>query len=250
MDLGLREHDVCLAYRELYFQSHGRLRAALFSAGVVDYPIVDEEYFEWIALLEAVAKADPKRGFVVAELGARNAPWTMRGLLAYQQLYPNGVPGRAVVLEPLDDHIKWIHQSIHLNHQEDKVKIVKGFFRGGVGALKNSVLNQMHVPELTLTKVLSDFEIVDYLDLDCQGGEGQIADAPADRDTLRRKVRFIHIETHNFYFNAKLRSALEDLGFTIQFDLPMTAKVSSPTYGTVIMRGGLLAGYNTHLVDV
>ena len=113
-----------------------------------------------------------------------------------------------------------------------------------------------------------------------------VAASAADRDALRRKVHFFHIETHRYHLNSELRPQLEALGFVIevrdcgqapadahtrcrfllrdmppapiappcvhrvcfvvhhtaQLDLNITSKVRSDKLGTIIMRGGLLAG--------
>jgi len=60
-----------------------------------DLPIVDEEYFQWVSLLQAVnayvsrSESFSPRSFVVAEFGARYGTWAARGARAVRSKIPD-----------------------------------------------------------------------------------------------------------------------------------------------------------------
>src|SRR4051794_20708488 len=68
-------------------------------------PSFDEEYFEWIALLEAVAAA--QGCFTMIELGAGFGRWVVRGGLAAKQ---RGLPFKLVAVEAEPAVYAWLRQ--------------------------------------------------------------------------------------------------------------------------------------------
>ena len=65
-----------------------------------DLPIMDEEYFEWVSLLQAVdayAEASPPRPFVVAGSGARHGTWAARSARAVRSKAPDALVDACVV---------------------------------------------------------------------------------------------------------------------------------------------------------
>lgn len=75
------------------------------------YPPLDEEYFEWIDLLESVAAA--KGTYTMMELGAGYGRWAVRGAIAIR-LYRQ-IPFRLVVVEAEPRHFKWIERHMSEN---------------------------------------------------------------------------------------------------------------------------------------
>src|ERR1700687_341709 len=74
------------------------------------HPPFDEEYFEWIDLLEAVSYA--KNRFVMLELGAGFGRWTARAAAAAQQ---RNVPDFLVAVEGEPTHFQWMTETLLLN---------------------------------------------------------------------------------------------------------------------------------------
>ena len=71
-------------------------------------PLIDEEYFQWVAVLEAAARAGDT--FVMLELGARYGTWIVRGARAHQKLHAN----RSHVLIATEPSPHWAHRaSLH-----------------------------------------------------------------------------------------------------------------------------------------
>ena len=69
------------------------------------FPSFDEEYFEWIALLEAVAAADGC--FTMIELGAGFGRWVVRGGLAAGQ---RGLPFKLAAVEAVPAVYAWLRR--------------------------------------------------------------------------------------------------------------------------------------------
>lgn len=85
-----------------------------FVAGACEYPpevktqcpSVDEEYFEWIDVLESILSARDR--YVMFELGAGYGRWLVRAAAALRQLSPIGYHFVAVEAEP--KHFQWLQQ--------------------------------------------------------------------------------------------------------------------------------------------
>jgi hypothetical protein len=67
-----------------------------------DYPPFDEEYFEWIDLLEAITSA--KGQFTMLELGGGWGRWTANAATALRHL--GGLPHTLVVVEAESTHFQ------------------------------------------------------------------------------------------------------------------------------------------------
>ena len=88
-------------------------------------PRLDEEYFEWIDLLEAVVEAEDR--FTMLELGAGFGRWGIRGALAAKQRGIRQIAVRFVEGEP--QHAAWIREAVELNGLGD---IACGIFEAAI----------------------------------------------------------------------------------------------------------------------
>jgi FkbM family methyltransferase len=78
--------------------------------GPVPYPPFDEEYFEWIDVLEAVSAA--RDTFSILELGAGYARWSARACVAAKQ---RGLASHAIVVECEPQHAAWAREHFEYN---------------------------------------------------------------------------------------------------------------------------------------
>ena len=78
---------------------------------VPEYPGFNEEYFEWVDILESVAEASGT--YVMVELGAGYGRWLMRAASALRRR-PECV-FRSVAVEPEPDHFRWLVQNYRDN---------------------------------------------------------------------------------------------------------------------------------------
>jgi len=77
----------------------------------MSYPPVDEEYFEWVDVLESVLAA--RNGYTMFELGAGYGRWLVRAAAALRQRGP--IPCRLVAVEPEPQHFRWLKNHLRDN---------------------------------------------------------------------------------------------------------------------------------------
>ena len=76
------------------------------------YPAPDEEYFEWIDLLESVVSAD--RSYTMIDLGAGYGRWAIRAAYAIQQ-YHGQLPYRLIAVEAEPVVFQWMREHFNDN---------------------------------------------------------------------------------------------------------------------------------------
>jgi protoporphyrinogen oxidase len=74
------------------------------------FPIFDEEYFEWIDLLDSVLKSSEK--FTIFELGAGFGRWAVNGAIAARK---KGKTYRIVAVEAEPKHFSWLKDNLQVN---------------------------------------------------------------------------------------------------------------------------------------
>jgi len=182
------------------------------------YPAFDEEYFEWVDLLEAVAAA--KGHFTMLELGAGWGRWTARGAAAADQL---GVPYTLVAVEAEPTHFRWLTESLKENGVRLEVcRLLQaavtakdgtvGFQVGDATAsYGQSIGGPVEISAVSLATLIEPLERVDLIDMDVQGAELEILQA--SRECLQRKVRRIHVETHSWSLHRDVKAVFAELGW-------------------------------------
>ena len=85
------------------------------------YPAVDEEYFEWIALLTAVVASEQDSTFVSIEIGAGHAPWTVRAAVAHRLLYTK--PMHVVAMEANPRELNHLRNQLALNDVSHNITV-------------------------------------------------------------------------------------------------------------------------------
>jgi FkbM family methyltransferase len=78
----------------------------------VPHPAFDEEYFEWIDLLESVAEA--RDSYTMIELGAGYGRWAVRAALAVRQY--SAIPFHLTAVEADPVHFDWLRMNFEDNH--------------------------------------------------------------------------------------------------------------------------------------
>jgi FkbM family methyltransferase len=216
-----------------------------------EYPPVDEEYFEWIDLLEAAAWA--KDRFVMMELGAGFGRWTARGAAAAKQL---GLAYSFVAVEAEPTHFQWLEESLCENGVEpENFRLVNAAVTAKDGSIGfhvgdpfnnygKSIGGPTEVPAVSLTTLLEPFERVDLVDLDVEGAELEIL--AAARGPLNRKVRRVHVETHSDRLHQKIENLLGKLGWRPLFVFGGDAADQTP-WGRINFQGGVQGWINPKL---
>lgn len=215
------------------------------------YPPFDEEYFEWIDLLEALAGA--KDRFVLMELGAGWGRWTARGAAAAQQL---GVPYTLVAAEAEPTHFDWLIQNLKENavRMED-CRLIRaavtdkdgtvGFHVGDpAGSYGQSVGGPVEVPAISLASLLESFGLVDLIDMDIQGAEMEVLEAAVF--PLQKKVKRVHVETHSRQLHDNIRTLFRSLGWHCHFFFEGNTRDKTP-WGRINFQGGVQSWLNPGL---
>jgi FkbM family methyltransferase len=226
------------------------LGAAVMEAGYQDFqsqlPLVDEEYFEWIDILQAVLEAGPL--FTMLELGAGYGRWSARAAAAATQ---RGKHVRLGVAEAEPKHRVWLDQHLKRNGvSPEDFRIFESAVAGAHGEIAFTVGQDegqaeswfgqaampvdlqnidpigdyygtpvyhsqgwrlIRVPKAPLSELLAFYDYVDLADFDLQGAEYEaIEEAIAP---LTQKVRRLHLGTHSEEIEEQLRQLLPRHGW-------------------------------------
>ena len=237
-------------------------------------PQFDEEYFEWIDVLEAVDSA--KGGFTMVELGAGWGRWLAIAAAAARQ---RGLDVVLVGVEAEPTHFRWMVEHLAANDipagalrlHEAAVAKVDGtvLFRVGDAAASygqsiveppprpRSVIARVKariwpldvppvrsVPAVSLETILDELELVDLIDLDVQGVEADVLEAVGA--VLTAKVRRVHIGTHSDDNERRCRALFQGLGWVAVNDYPSGANAMTP-YGEISFQDGVQTWINPAL---
>jgi FkbM family methyltransferase len=184
----------------------------------VGSPPLDEEYFEWIALLSAVATARDR--FCLAELGAGWGRWMAAAAALCRQ---RGLPFTLIGVEAEPSHFDWIKMVFRDNDLDpDDHHLWYGAIADrdcdevllsgpdppekvwGHRTVRPEELSSWEslpgykttkVPGFSLATILAPCDHVDLVDVDIQGVECDVL-APAFA-TLNAKVSAVHVGTHS-----------------------------------------------------
>jgi FkbM family methyltransferase len=219
-----------------------------------EYPSFDEEYFEWIDLLEAVVAA--KDCFTMLELGAGFGRWTANAALALKQA--GDIKPTLIAVEAEPTHFRWMVQHLADNAVESKgVHLIQaavaansgkvGFYVGETeyGAPENwygqNIGGPHMVDAVSLNSLLEPLEAIDLVDLDIQGAEFEVLEAVAAE--LDKKVKRVHIGTHSARIDEALTSLFGRLGWRCLRSYACGATVGTE-YGSIFFQDGIQTWVN------
>jgi len=239
-------------------------------------PAFDEEYFEWIDVLESIALAH--NDFTMIELGAGYGRWMVHATAALRST--TGIPYRLIGVEPEPTHFKWIKthfkdnnivarkhqlikaaaadhdgwtwfyigrpdewygQAIAPNIKAGALREVKAWFtkRKYIG---NEQVKK--VKSISLNTLLRPLERVDLIDLDVQGAELAVLEAASKQ--LGGKVKRVHIGTHGQDIERGLRALFQGLGWEKLNDYACNSECETP-YGRIKFGDGVQTWVNPEI---
>jgi FkbM family methyltransferase len=213
-------------------------------------PAFDDNIFDWVVLLEAVAAA--KNGFTMAAVGAGWGRWLVAAALATKQY--NRLPFRLIGVEAEPTHFRWMQEHFRDNgldpDDHDLIEAAAAGQRGrawfyvgkpdswyGQSIIHDERLEgdtargetsyngeaARMVRTIDLTELLSDRSPIDYLHMDIQGAELEfLASAPA---LLHERVKRVLVGTHSTEIEEGLRRLFASIGWQCQYDVPMNGQV-------------------------
>jgi FkbM family methyltransferase len=213
-------------------------------------PSVDDNIFDWLVLLEAVA--DAKDGFTMAAVGAGWGRWLVAGAFAARQL--GTLPVRLIGVEAEPTHFRWMLEHFRDNGldpgQHDLIEAAASgasghawFYVGdaaswyGQSIIQGEVATEQiadgevvhngykarQVRTVDLRELLGKYSRVDYLHMDIQGAE---LDFLSSHPTvLHGRVKRVLVGTHSNDIEKGLRQLFASLRWRAQYDFPMGAQL-------------------------
>jgi FkbM family methyltransferase len=215
------------------------------------YPPFDEEYFEWIDLLEAVAAANGR--FTMLELGAGFGRWTARGAAAAKQF---GLPYTLIAVEAEPTHFEWMCQNLQDNGvKPEDCRLIHAAVTGKDGKIGfqvgdpvsnygQSIGGSTEVNAISLPTLLQSLELVDLIDMDVQGAELEIIEAATE--VLNEKVKRIHVETHSNPLHSDILTLFRVLGWE-PHSLYAGCTADTTPWGRINFQGGIQSWLNPRL---
>lgn len=232
------------------------------------YPPVDDEYLEYVDVLEAAYAAEGR--FTMVEVGAGYGRWMVNAWAALKALGKGDSKALFVGVEAEPTHYRWMREHLSSNGLDpDQHKLIQAAVGGTSGRVRfatgqaaewygqvilhtaeqaNQVGQGRSVIEtdcIPLSAVLDDLPPVDLLDMDIQGEE--LGACLGSRDALQAKVRRAHIGTHSTEIELGLRRLFRDLGWKCLHDYGHNTVARTP-YGTFRSGDGIQTWINPALV--
>ena len=227
-------------------------------------PSRNEEYFEWIDVLESIAAA--KGRFTMVELGAGFGRWIVAAATVLR-LYRD-IPSQLIGVEAEDRHFEMMQQHFldngldPANHRlikaavgekNGEVHFMIGHSQDWWGqsiAAKDSRFRDfpeahaVSVPCLSIESVLEGIDLVDLIDMDIQGAEAEAV--RGSRDVLSGKVKRMHIGTHGRAIEYELFRLFADMGWVCCNNLPCHSTLETH-YGSTSFNDGVQTWINPRL---
>jgi FkbM family methyltransferase len=246
-----------------------------------DYPAPDEEYFEWIDVLETVDVATGM--FTMIELGAGWGRWLMNAATAARAR--DALPFRLVGVEAEPTHFRWMTQHFRDNFVDPsslmliEAAVAKedgrvSFHAGDPSAWYGQAIDSnqqtparphpvyrclrslldpraprderalIEVRSVGLRSILRGLPCVDLIDLDVQGVEADVLESA--EDMLSGKVKRVHIGTHSTDNEDRLRTLFGRLGWQKLNDYACATEATT-LWGRVNFQDGVQSWQNPNL---
>jgi FkbM family methyltransferase len=219
-----------------------------------EYPAFDEEYFEWIDILEAVSGAEGH--FTMLELGAGFGRWTANAALALRRL--KNLPHTLIAVEAEPTHFEWLTQHLADNLLNPKnLRLVRaavavsdgivGFHVGEPANWYGQYIGGSHpVEAVSLKSLLGPLKSVDLVDMDIQGAELEVLEAAAQ--DLDEKVKRVHVGTHGAEIEQGLHQVFTLLGWKCLRSFPCGGTVETE-WGRIRFQDGVQTWLNPAYSD-
>lgn len=240
----------------------------------IPVPSLNEEYFEWIDLLEAV---DSARGtFTMVELGAGYGRWGIRGAVAARK---RGLKPRVRFVEAEPQHVAWLREAMAVNSVDGEVLEAAVAYDGepvpftvggdnqsaanwygqsivrwptvetdrlyfGKPIYRSRLYDHILAPAITLEDACAGLGPIDLIDADIQGAEGEmVAKSIA---FLNEHVRRVHIGTHGPEIEDTIRETFSAAGWRCVWDFKVQ-QVNDTPYGECKFGDGIAGWINPRL---
>ncbi len=223
------------------------------------FPVVNEHYLDWVAVLESVLRAEGAYRFV--ELGAGWGPWTSAALAACRQRSAI-TDVEAIAVEADSVHYAFMKEHFEINGLNgDGVSLIHGALGAETGEISFPVIENpdedygaslrqagqaaatVTVPQYTLEDVFGRLSgPVDFLHMDVQGVEYDVL--PHAMALVKARAKAVLIGTHISSGRHHAMVALfRDRGWRIRVDYERGQLCDTP-YGLIKIGDGVLVAEN------
>jgi FkbM family methyltransferase len=230
-----------------------------------EYPRSDEEYLEWVDLLESVL--DAQQQFTMVELGAGYGRWLVRAAAAVRRR-SGELPIRLIGVEAEPTHFEWLKQHFEDNgidpaqhelieaavdEQERTIRFYVGkpdeWYGQRIAHPQESIegLAFREVKTITLNRILGGFDLVDLIDLDVEGAELVVLKSTIEE--LNQKVKRVHVGTHGSDIEQGLRALFWENGWYKRNDYAV-GRAELTEWGEIYFGNGVQTWINQRLVPV
>lgn len=232
------------------------MREKVTACDPLGLPAFNEEYFEWIDLLESIKAWKPGSLYTFMELGAGYGRWSVRAAFARPL-------ARIIAVEAEPTHYVWMKQNFEDNGlQGDRFKTIQaavsdtpglcGFLTGRPAEwygqrvaepreLTGRLEDGRVVSCVTLPELFKLVTLVDLIDMDIQGMEYRAISAGID--DLNAKVKRLHIATHDPETEVNLRRAFHQEGWRMARDFSGGGTNATP-FGLIEFQDGVQSWVN------
>ena len=249
------------------------------------YPAFNEEYFEWIDLLESVVAT--RNSYTMIELGAGTGRWAVRAASAVRHYNPN-LSFRLIAVEAEPTHFEWMqlhftdngidpnrHSLVHaaLSDTPGEVSFYVGTERGDIAPDAwygqkltkdyevDILVEQAHYGKYQVRRhasgarsitvpaitLVSILDGLDYVDLIDSDIQGaELSVIRSSIDELDAKVKRLHIGTHGREIENELRQLLASHGWRCLADYPCFSLEETP-WGPIEFQDGVQSWVNPSL---
>jgi FkbM family methyltransferase len=213
-------------------------------------PLRDDNIFDWLVLLEAVAEA--KGSFTMAAVGAGWGRWLVAAALAARQI--GNMTVRLIGVEAEPTHFKWMLEHFRDNHLDPATHdLIEAAVSGRSGDAwfyvgdPDSWYGQSIVPDdivgtdteavevvhnghkirrvrtMDLRELVGKYPRVDYLHMDVQGAELDFLSSSPE--ILNSTIKRVLVGTHSSDIERGLRQLFSGLAWQAQYDFPLNSEV-------------------------
>jgi FkbM family methyltransferase len=227
-------------------------------------PVPNEEYFECIALLQAVLEA--RGSFTMVELGSGWGRWIVNGVAALRA--HGALPYHVVGVEAEPTHFRWMKQHLADNDVDPRRATLieaavaeadgsvwfhvgdaadwygQGIAPGREASTPGASRAVESVRAVSVRTVLCPLERVDLLDVDIQGAEADVLE-PAG-DVLDERAKRVYVATHDRANEERLRALFAKLGWTSIYDFAGEETSETP-WGRIMFEDGVQLWLNPKL---
>ncbi|CUG69994.1 methyltransferase, putative [Bodo saltans] len=191
-------------------------RLAAKANNVGQFPLVDEEYMEYImTLTTAYEAARSGASYTFIELGARYGTWIVRAGVSFKLFDPVG----KLNLLAVEGNCKWfrkMEEHVRCNHLVEESKLILSYAApksyNKVEVANPSTFDKPRA--VSMLEMLPGYDFVDMIDFDIQGFEWLTIEEPGALELMTQKIGFAHFGTHSTEIEKRVVSAMQNHGCT------------------------------------